>query len=78
MKAYDFNGLTPDVQSALHDKARKSLPVGSSVFDNNFVPEYPNYPLEWVVHRGNTFYYVNTEGYDYARYGFRIKNAPFG
>lgn len=33
---------------------------------------YTAFPLEWIVARGDEFYYVDNEGHSYSRYGFRI------
>jgi len=33
---------------------------------------YTAFPLEWIVIRGDEFFYVDNEGYQYCRYGFKI------
>lgn len=76
IKIWDFNELTKTYCDALMDL---------NVFDgdelNWVLDEFPeSIPhkeyMEFIIKRKGATYYINTEGYDYARYMFKILNFP--
>ena len=66
--------MTPEQIEALSNLFLNNymeFPEGTDSFDSMFPDDYdsPDYKgLEWIVKVGNNYFYVNTEGYDYARY----------
>ena len=76
MKVWDFNELISTYCDALMDL---------NVFNGEEL-EFPldNFPesiphkeyMEFIISRGDARYYINNEGYDWARYMFEILNFP--
>ena len=80
MSIYEFEKFSPTQKAALRKLPHKRVRLGTSVFDPMYASGEPMYEggdsIEWIVKRGQHTYYVDTEGFDYARYGFEIKGFP--
>ena len=88
-KETNWDNLTPETLDDEHMRVllklpRKQVAWGSSPMDDIFYRETPgsSIPLEWVVERMGEednqlqYFYVNNEGYGYARYAFRFEPRP--
>jgi hypothetical protein len=67
---HEYRDLTPAQRAALHAMPMLDLDAAASVFDS--LEAFAAEPIEKLVRRAGKTYYVNSEGYDYARYSFRI------
>lgn len=69
---YD-KGLVIEIpkRASAFDTVFKS-PGSSFKTDQEMEDYYTAFPTEWIVIRGDEFFYVDNEGYDYCRYGFKI------
>jgi hypothetical protein len=58
--------------SGFHANLLRQIPVVETTSEplDDFLPE--DHPLEMVVRVGERTFYVNTEGYSYARYAFEF------
>lgn len=67
---HEYRDLTPAQRRALHAMPVLDLDPAASAF--NSLEAFAAEPIEKLVRRAGKTYYVNSEGYDYARYSFRI------
>lgn len=74
MSSYEWDYFTPEEKKALLGLPRKVWRPRDSIYAGRF--REGRGPLEWIVERAGQFYYVNTEGFHYARYGFHIRGFP--
>lgn len=78
----DWNSLSPEQQAAIKSLPLLELPPDVEPMSNEIDQFFPQdktgtEPIEWLVDTfGGGYFYVNTEGYTYARYTFQILNYP--
>lgn len=78
----DWSQLSPEQQAAIKALPLLELPPNVEPMSNEIDQFFPqdktgDEPIEWLVDTfGGGHFYVNTEGYTYARYAFQIVNYP--